>query len=86
MQLLESWTSDSAAKKMEKKEFSEWTSLDLSQWLNENGLPQDICETFEGKFVIRQAATCLKRDSTLGPVLLSALEYIIICFELSAVD
>ena len=47
--------------RMEKKEFCDWTSLDLSRWLSENGLPQDICETFEGKFVSRRLAACILR-------------------------
>lgn len=42
---------DSAGDLKMEKEFCDWTSLDLSAWLGENGLPQDICETFEGKFV-----------------------------------
>ena len=37
-----------SAAKMEKKQFSDWMYLEVSQWLNENGLPQDICEAFEG--------------------------------------
>ena len=37
--------------KMETKTFSDWTYLEVSKWLNENGLPQDICEAFEGEVV-----------------------------------
>ena len=36
---------------METKTFSDWTYLEVSKWLNENGLPQDICEAFEGEVV-----------------------------------
>ena len=36
---------------METKTFSDWTYLEVSKWLNENGLPQDICEVFEGEVV-----------------------------------
>ena len=32
---------------MEKKMFSDWTYLEVSKWLSENGLLQDICEVFE---------------------------------------
>ena len=33
---------------MEKKEVSLWTPLEISMWLGENGVPDEICEVFEG--------------------------------------
>ena len=34
---------------MEKKELSLWSPLEISEWLGDNGLPQDICDAFQGK-------------------------------------
>ena len=36
---------------MEMKTFSDWTYLEVSKWLNENGLPQDLREAFKGEVV-----------------------------------
>ena len=34
----------------QQKPFPEWTYHDVSTWLSENGLPDEICEAFEGKY------------------------------------
>ena len=34
---------------MAEKSFREWSYVEVSDWLKENGLPDELCEKFEGE-------------------------------------